>query len=153
MAQNIDLSSVKTEYESVSEKIEASVSSASLSDVLQLFIDFYENTKIEGVDTDVPDNDMLLFEYGLFSFGPEQATEFTISFTRQFCIGEEEEYYQLVHTFSFDKERFVSVESFNKWSIDYPSLSEWKAAIRNTQGFQVGATIPWVASAVTLDYT
>ena len=153
MAQKIDLSSVETVYKNEFGRLEAQALDVSISAVLQLAINVYENTKIAGVDASVPDNDMLLFEYGMVNMGREYPVFFKVSFTRQFCIGEEEEYYQLALTFSFGEENFVGVESFNAWSVDYSSIEEWKAAIQDAEGFQRAEKAPLLSHAITLDYT
>ncbi|UOG73106.1 hypothetical protein MTX78_13325 [Hymenobacter tibetensis] len=153
MIYTVELPNIENTYKYEFDKLESQDENATISSVVKLIIKLYKNTKIAGVDNSAPDNDMLLFEYGVFGLSSEQPALFTISFTRQFCIEGEEEYYQISQTFSFDKENFVGVDNFNQWSTDCSSTDEWIATIQNTVGFRIAEKTPWLSYNITLDCT
>src|SRR6187455_2946144 len=61
-----------------------------VNDALQLVMAFHEECQIKNVDSTDPDNDMLLFEYGIYDWQDGKGENFTISLVRQFYIENEE---------------------------------------------------------------
>jgi hypothetical protein len=122
---------------------------------LALAIDFYTNFKIDGVDIDIPDYDMLLFQYGTYDWHDGKGEKFSVDFTRQFYIesDENEEFYQLRFALYFNKETFSDVKSLNKWSIDFTSRDEWSRYIRDTEGFKKAESLEPVFFDIRLGLT
>jgi len=111
-----------------------------VNELFQLVIDFYKEYQIQNVDSTIPDNDMLLFEYGIYDWQDGKGENFTISIVRQFYIEDEESdgFSQLHLVLYFDKDEFKGVEaSANKWSLDFESIDEWKQYVINMQGFKL----------------
>jgi hypothetical protein len=110
----------------------------SVNDSLELVIDFFNNYSIRNVDSTIPDDDMLLFEYGIYDWQDGKGENFTIDITRQFYIEDEESdgRSQLHLIMYFDSEEFRGIEAANKWSVDFENIEEWKNQVINTQGFK-----------------
>lgn len=86
-------------------------------EALNSILDFYENHgKVK--DMEVPDNDMLLFQYGTYDWDGTGA-KFELNFTRQIADPDEEEdeFYQIDITLFYDPEDFKELQSFNIWSM------------------------------------
>lgn len=105
---------------------------------LTALLDFYQTTSIVGVDQTVPDYDMLLFQYGTYDWHDGNGPRFNLNVTRQFFVeqNEDEEFWQLRLTLYYSPEAGAGASSFNAWSINYPTLPEWAAAVQQTRGFQ-----------------
>ena len=111
-----------------------------VNELFQLVIDFYKEYQIQNVDSTIPDNDMLLFEYGIYDWQDEKGENFTISIVRQFYIEDEESdgFSQLHLVLYFDKDEFKGVEaSANKWSVDFENIDEWKQYVIKMPGFKL----------------
>ena len=111
-----------------------------VSELLQLMIDFYNEYQVQNVDSTIPDNDMLLFEYGIYDWQDGKGENFTISIVRQFYIenGESEGFTQLHLVLYFDKDEFEGAEaSANKWSVDFETIGEWKQYVIEMKAFKL----------------
>lgn len=113
--------------------------SLTVNNALQFVIDFYTNYEIKNVDTTIPDNDMLLFEYGIYDWQDGKGKNYTIDITRQFYIENEDSdgFSQLHLMLYFNSEEYKNIEAANKWSIDFESIEDWKVFVSNTEGFQL----------------
>lgn len=112
--------------------------SFTVNDSLELVIDFFNNYSIRNVDSTIPDDDMLLFEYGIYDWQDGKGENYTIDIARQFYIEDEESdgRFQLHLIMYYDSEEFRGVEAANKWSVDFENVEEWKNHVINTQGFK-----------------
>src|SRR5688500_4669709 len=86
--------------------------SLTINNALQLVIDFFNNYEIKNVDTSVPDNDMLLFEYGIYDWQDGNGENYTIGITRQFYVenGLSDGFSQLHLTLYFNCEEYKQIE-------------------------------------------
>ena len=111
-----------------------------VNELLQVMVDFYNEYQIQNVDSTIPDNDMLLFEYGIYDWQDGKGENFTISIVRQFYIEDEvsDGFTQLHFVLYFDKDEFKGVEaSANKWSVDFENIDEWKQYVIKMEGFKL----------------
>lgn len=131
------------------------IGSATVNNALEIVIDFYVNYEIKNVDSSIPDNDMLLFEYGIYDWQDGKGENFTIDITRQFYVESKESdgFSQLHLILYFDRAEFDSIEAANKWSIDFDSIDEWKNYVTNTEGFKLADGISSKAFDVFLTET
>ena len=108
--------------------------------MLDLALHLYEELKINGVGTDDPDSDMLLFQYGTYDWGGPLGKHFSLDITRQFERHDFEQLYQVALTLYFDPAPFANCAGFNAWSADAPTLVEWRERMQATPGFQLART-------------
>ncbi len=103
---------------------------------LELVIDFYGDILLEGVDYDIPDNDMLLFQYGIYDWQDGNGENFSVDITRQFLLDNNEEAYQLRFTLFYPTNQIGrDIKGQSLWSIDSPNIKEWYSKINMTEGF------------------
>jgi hypothetical protein len=108
---------------------------------LESIIEFYNQYKTELPD-DAPDNDMLLFQYGYYDWSG-QGIKFQLNVTRQIADPNDDEFFQFGITLNYRPEDIEEIEDFNLWSMDSPSVEEWKEIVMNTDGFKrASASIP-----------
>jgi hypothetical protein len=111
----------------------------SLSSLPDLFLSYFQHIQFETVGEE-NDGDMLLYEYGTYDWG--QGEQFQIGLTRQLIEAHDEEVeqedfmYQLQVTFFYPASGFESVSSFNQWSSDSLSLTDFQRMIVNSVGYQ-----------------
>ena len=115
------------------------VKSPVVNDWLLLVINFYTNYPIQNVDSAIPDNDMLLFEYGIFDWQDGKGENYTIDITRQFYIEAEnsEGFFQLHLVLYYNSEDFRSSRSSDRWSVDFENVEGWKNYVVNSEGFKM----------------
>jgi hypothetical protein len=101
---------------------------------LTSILDFYENYKTDNGST-TSDDDMLLFQYGTYDWGGKGG-KFEFNLTRQIADPSNDEYYQVKLTLYYRMQDIGEIESFNMWSIDSPSINNWKETIVDTEGFK-----------------
>jgi hypothetical protein len=152
MKRDLSLTAIKVTFKEQVDAISQSPDTPSLDQALLLSVRFFENYDIVGVDRRIPDNDMLLFQYGLYDLRDGKGENFQVNFTRQFYIEDpnNDEFYQLGLTLYFEKQFFENVECFSKWSIDFPAIAEWANYIESTQGYQNGKGL--IAKSFIIDF-
>lgn len=109
--------------------------SLSLSNVPELFVDYYRNIKFDGF-VEENDSDILLFQYGTYNWQKERY--FQLNFTRQLYEvykDESHQIYQLGLTFFYSPDGFSNISSFNKWTKDFSDLTDFLDSIINSGGF------------------
>jgi hypothetical protein len=145
MSNQIIKEDVKKIFEECIKELMAQNSSPGLSDLVTSTIEFYENYKIENVDTSFPDEDMLLFEYGAYDWQDGKGENFTIGIARQYVVETLPwiKYSQLHLMLYYDKEDFTSIESLSKWSADFNKISDFKQFIITTEGFREAENKPF----------
>lgn len=115
----------------------------SLCDLISTIIGFYENFKIENVDTSFPDEDTLFFEYGLYDWQDGKGENFTISLIRQYIPNPEIEKQirrsQLHFVLYYNSKDFENIEPYSNESLDFEDLNEFKESIINSAGFILAA--------------
>ncbi len=94
---------------------------------------FYRDHRIVK-DLHSPDDDMLLFQYGTYDWDGKGAA-FDLDLTRQVPNPEEEEFFQLRLTLRYRPGDIGDLKSFNLWSINSPSLTEWVSSIKQSEGY------------------
>jgi hypothetical protein len=99
MEYSVSLSDVESLFKQELHDASSSKKYFSIDEALQLVTSFYTKYKIHGVDAATPDDDMLLFQYGTHDLHDGEEVYFTIDFTRQLRVDEDEEYFQLALTF------------------------------------------------------
>ena len=100
---------------------------------LTSILDFYKNYKTD-TESENTDDDMLLFQYGTYDWdGTGKKFEFNL--TRQIIDPNDEEYHQVKLTLYYNAADIGEIESFNLWSIDRPTIDDWKKVIMETEGF------------------
>ena len=101
-----------------------------------IFLNYYDLVRFEQLSRE-NDQDMLLFEYGIYDWG--KGRNFEISLTRQFYEvfpqSESQRIFQQKIIFFFAPKKYEQVTSFNKWSCDCTNLTEFEAQIVNSSGF------------------
>jgi hypothetical protein len=101
---------------------------------LNSMLDFYKNYKTDK-SSENADDDMLLFQYGTYDWDGS-GKKFEFNLTRQITDPADEEYYQVKLTLYYKLADIGEIESFNLWSIDKPTLEDWKKVIMATEGFK-----------------
>lgn len=118
--------------------------------VLELSLQLFQEIKVKGISIkDDPENDMLLFQYGIYDFGNNLGKHFSFDVTRQFikndgCI------LQLNFTLIYDSEFFLNCESYNIWSVDSSNLDEWLTHIKTTEGYYQSKLIDYKTYIISL---
>ena len=104
------------------------------SDAISMFLKFFNDYKIKREISHL-EEDMLLFQYGNYDYQDGNGKEFSLDFTRQFEIPNEEEYYQLSLTLFYDYKQLGEIKSFSSWSIESEDLLAWEKLIKNSEGY------------------
>ena len=114
------------------------LTTVTVDNCLDIFVNFYNNNFISEVDTNFPENDMLLFEYGIYDSQDGKVENFTVGLTRQFYIGKNEEgdLFNLQLLLYFDKHNFIGIEPYNRWSDEFSTIEDWTKKIKRTDGFE-----------------
>ena len=97
-------------------------------------LEFYRTYKTDVEDENV-DDDMLLFQYGAYDWDGSGG-RFEFNLTRQIVDPDDEEYYQVRLTLYYKTADIGEIESYNLWSIDKPTIENWKKVITDTEGFK-----------------
>lgn len=125
-----------------------------LSAIFDSTIDFYENYKIEGIDTSYFGEDRLLFEYGIYDWQDGKGENFTITIIRDFFLNPEAEatidFSQLHLVLYYAKENFIDIEPFASCSSDFEAISHFKDFITASNGFTIAANTPLLSYEILL---
>lgn len=121
---------------------------------VDLMFDFQRDVKYPWVDTD-SSSDMLLFGYSTGK-RTDGRRYFEIEIVRQLARvhGRDEDddanLFQLRLTFLYDAARFETIETYSKWSREYPELGAFRETIHRSKGFRaVGSARPARVEIVT----
>jgi hypothetical protein len=103
--------------------------------------DFYADERADGADLD-EDGDMLLYQWGIYSFGKPEA--FQIDITRQFMVADEDEPYQLHWTCFFKPtDALRKINSSNQWCSSPDELPQFRKFVEASDAFKaVGDSKP-----------
>lgn len=140
----IMLEQIENEYNRKIQQLYADATILTATNLLELSAKCFHELKISGVsNTEHAENDMLLFQYGIFNWCDELGEYFSFDITRQCFTLNEDEPYQLNFELIFDPEPFRQIQSYNCWSADYPDIDSFFAHIKGTDGFVIAdKTIP-----------
>lgn len=127
----------KDNIEEIFRKKIKELTAVTVENCLDYVIDFYNNYTIEDVDTVYPENDMLLFEYGIYDWQDGKGENFTIGLTRQFYTGQIEAgiLFNLQLMLYYDKSNFLGIEPYNRWSDEFESIEDWSKKVEKADGF------------------
>ena len=129
--KKVKLQNIETEYKSrIKEKYNEKVLSA--DELINASIELFNNIKVEEVDSDYEDTDMLLFQYGTYDWGSGENFEFNI--TRQFIFADADEPFQLSLTLFFDA---VKIESYDCWSMNFETIEDFVNDIKSSEGYRL----------------
>jgi hypothetical protein len=103
--------------------------------LVELSIKLYADFKVEGIGDD-GDNDMLLFQYGVYDWGDENGRNFSLDITRQFMLPSTYEPYQLSFSQIFAPVPFENIRSYDCWYPDYGDLESFVSHTKTTEGFK-----------------
>ncbi|MGH1364542.1 MAG: hypothetical protein ACRBF0_13360 [Calditrichia bacterium] len=103
-------------------------------DAIKQFLKFFEEFKIKE-ELEHEEEDMMLFQYGIYDWQNGKGKEFSFGLTRQFEIPDEDEFLQLSLTLFYNCDQTGEVESFNSWSVDSGNLNDWEQLIKNSEGY------------------
>lgn len=115
------------------------------------FLLFFETHKIKALEHE--EEDMMLFEYGVYDWWDGKGAQFNFSLTRQFEILGEDEFLQLKLTLFYDPERFTQLKAYNSWSTSAGNIQEWKQKIEETEGYLQSANLLPKKVIITLNQT
>jgi len=102
--------------------------------LIETMIDFYVKDKPDYPVDSEDDEDMLLFQYGTYDWDRTGA-KFELDITRQLADPNDEEFYQICFTLFYRPDDIGQLEAFNSWSIDAPTLEDWKQVIKSSEGY------------------
>jgi len=92
--------------------------------------DFYKDERADGADLD-QDGDMLLYQWGVYSFGQPEA--FQIDITRQFMVTGEDEPHQLHCTCYFKPtDALRKINSSNQWCSSPDELPQFRKFVEDS---------------------
>ncbi len=122
------------------------------TDAKNKFFEFYKNFKI--AEETEEEADMMLFQYGYYDFHSKEKDIFSLDFTRQFAIPDDEEYLQLSMTLFYKKKDIGELSmNYNSWSEDYETIEEWEKHIMSTEGFISSKDLKPLEVKIMLDLT
>ncbi len=112
--------------------------------LIEVFLDFYENHRAEDCVTNL-DGDMMLFEWGVYKeiLGPN----FHISLTRQFAIEEDEDpelYHLTIDLEYLPTDALIAIELGNRWCHrpEKSQLEDFDTFIRGSIAYQRTENVP-----------
>ncbi|MBO9153362.1 hypothetical protein ACFOTA_14165 [Chitinophaga sp. GCM10012297] len=135
MPQSTTLKNIEKEYLSVIKRLTGTGVVMTPDVVVELSEKLYNDIKIKGISDGQPDEDMLLFQYGIDDWGDETGEHFSFDITRQFV--KQEDIYQLSLSLIFEPGGFTGLESYDCWSCEFGGIDEWITNIKATRGYQM----------------
>jgi len=112
---------------------------AGFVDIVDSAIDFFEKYKIEGVDSQYPEEDRLVFQYGIFDLQDGKGENFTLSMIREFMLNPEVEMEinrsELHIVFYYNKEDFAHLAPFSASSDGVDNMGIFKDCVITSEGF------------------
>jgi len=133
----IKLKNVENEYR---KRVETK-GSLTVDEFINIALTLFKDIKIEGIDSSESDNDMLLYQYGVYDWGDENGKHFSFDITRQVCVPQEDEPYQLSFTLIFEPSAFFEIEPYNCWSDEFDDGEAFAMHIKSTSGYQMATKI------------
>jgi len=96
----------------------------------------FEEFSVAGISSaDASENDMLLFQYGVYNWVDAHGKHFSLDITRQFLTPDDYEPYQLNLTLVYAPEPFRGVTPYNCWSDECGGMEDFFAHVKTTEGF------------------
>ena len=108
-----------------------------VDEFINLAINLFKEIKIEGITESNSYEDMLLFQYGVYDWGDENGKHFSFDITRQICLPDEDEPYQLNFTLIFQPSAFLKLDSYNIWSDEFDNIDAFSDCIKATSGYEI----------------
>lgn len=134
------LKNIEEEYKKIIQKQIDSGKILCPNEVIILSKMLFEDLKLKDIDIDEDEEtDMLLFQYGIDSWGKGLKDHFIFDITRQFSKDDYEEMYQLSFKLVYNPEFFKDLESYNSWNTDFENIDDWIQNIRTTEGYKLAA--------------
>ena len=120
---------------------------------IEALLEFYR-TVIILPEVEDPEQDMLLFQYGVYDWNDTGDT-FEFNLTRQVASLEpgEDEYDQFSITLLYEPEEMEPIEAFSSWSTDAADIMTWKKQILQSIGYQQAIKYQPYSFRVELDHT
>jgi len=129
------LNEIESKYcEAISDALEGKDLTASL--LVELSSNFYNELKVKDISHEI-DDDILLYQYGVYDWNDEHGRHFVLDIARQFQLPSEDEPYQLSFSLIFDPEQFENIGAYDCWSMDFGDIESFVAHIKTTDGFKV----------------
>ncbi|MCL2695811.1 MAG: hypothetical protein FWE69_05750 [Clostridiales bacterium] len=111
----------------------------SADELIAFAVTLFNEIKTEGFSDESSNEDMLLFQYGVYDWGDENGKHFSFDITRQIFDPEEDEPYQLKCTLIFEPTAFMKIESYNDWSDLYDCVEGFVDHIKSTAGYEAAS--------------
>lgn len=120
---------------------------------LEAMLEFYKTVQILP-KVDDPDDDMLLFQYGVYDWD-DTGDKFEFDLTRQVKSPDpgDDEFYQFSLTLLYEPDEMEIIEALNAWSVDSADLNTWKQLILNSEGYQQAVKHAPYSFRVELNHT
>jgi hypothetical protein len=135
MTRLFQLKSVEKEYKQEIKIILEAETYFTVDNMIRLSEKLFTNIKVKSISSEEKENDMLLFQYGIYNWQDELGEHFSFNITRQF-INNKEEIYQLSLTLVYDPLNFKGLKSYSSWSSDFNNIAEWRQNIQKTEGYK-----------------
>lgn len=144
MKKTIRLERLEETYQAVIGAFEDAGGKITPDVLVRLSLELYRDIRDEGIALEVPDDDMLLYQCGVWNWGDERGEHFSFDITRQLTEpGVDEGMHQLSFSLIYDPAPFVKTEIETCWSIDFDTLEEFEAYIRSTPAYrEASAVVP-----------
>ena len=126
------LQNLENEYR----KVIGNIDDLDINEFIDIAVNLFIEIGVEGVDYSDSTSDMLLFQYGVYDWGDENGEHFSFDITRQICVSEEDEPYQLNFTLVFDPDSFSKIKSHDSWSDQFDSSIDFVNHIKSTAGYE-----------------
>jgi len=128
----ISIQEIENEYHKALEGIET----FTVDEFIAVAVKLFNEIKIENIDDSDADNDMLLFQYGVYDWSDENGKHFEFDITRQIRVPDEDEPYQLNLSLLFDPSLFYEIKPYNCWSTEYDNTEKFADHIKTTPGYE-----------------
>lgn len=129
----MNIHKIKTAFQALCKTLSPEIDDLLPQDGISGMIKFYQMERVKKCDI-TNDGDMLLFEWGTYSFTGQK--EFQINITRQFILSREDEPYQLSLRFTFPiNERNQSWNAGSFWCHGPEEVHAFLSQIENNLAF------------------
>jgi hypothetical protein len=110
--------------------------------LIQFSLQLFQDLRVEAINTEQKDDDMLLFQCGTNNWYDEVGEHFSFNITRQLIMDEEDgDMFQLSWSLIYDPAPFTDIKSDNGWCWDFATLADWEGYIKSTAGYQKACAI------------
>ena len=130
----VPLSKIESVYR---QEVQKALGTRELSAALlvELSAALFQVLKVKNL-TEMENNDMLLFQYGVYNYGDELGKHFSLDITRQFYRPSKERPYRLCFTLVYDPGQLSESNRYQRWNKDFPDTQSFVAHIKSTEGFK-----------------